>query len=257
MEKKTTQRIIGILVAVSMVIILLPLLFEKNEAATQTSSVKAPPFPDQVTEPAKVAQAAPSTSFDISPEMADKINHNATQFAANTPKPQPDVKPVEAVVAKGQPVPVAAPVVKELPPTDSAAPKYSVITDTASAVKAKMQTKVVTAKKSSIRNSNKHVKSVMASKSDKQSLEKLKKSAWVVQLGSFKNKANARRLADRLRTAGYRAFMRDMKSAKGNASTRVYIGPEFKQASAMKISSKLEQQMKLRGMVLTYKPLEL
>ena len=47
MEKKTTRRIIGVLVVVALVIILLPLMFNgpENASPIQTSEVKAPPFP--------------------------------------------------------------------------------------------------------------------------------------------------------------------------------------------------------------------
>ncbi len=86
----------------------------------------------------------------------------------------------------------------------------------------------------------------------------LKKTVWAVQLGSFKDKNNARKLADKLRAAGYKAFTREIKSAKGmNVQIRVYIGPEYKQASAIKLTEKLEQQMKLHGFLVPYKPLEI
>jgi cell division septation protein DedD len=60
-----------------------------------------------------------------------------------------------------------------------------------------------------------------------------------------------------MRAAGFRAFMHDVKSAKNGPQTRVYIGPEYKQASAVKLSNKIEQQMKLRGFIVSFKPLEI
>jgi DedD protein len=88
-------------------------------------------------------------------------------------------------------------------------------------------------------------------------LAKLNSTAWVVQMGNFKDKNNARRLADKLRGAGYKAFTKEIKSAKGNVSTRVYIGPEFKQALALQLSNKVEQDMKMHGIVVSIKPLEI
>jgi cell division septation protein DedD len=88
-------------------------------------------------------------------------------------------------------------------------------------------------------------------------LEKLKSIAWVVQMGTFKDKNNARRLADKLRNAGYKAFTKEITSVKGNVSTRVYIGPEFKEASALQLSNKVEKEMKMQGIVITIKPLEI
>jgi cell division septation protein DedD len=88
-------------------------------------------------------------------------------------------------------------------------------------------------------------------------LEKLNSTAWAVQMGNFKDKNNARRLADKLRNAGYKAFTKEIKSAKGSISTRVYIGPEFKQTAALQISNKVEQDMKMHGIVVSIKPLEI
>lgn len=84
-------------------------------------------------------------------------------------------------------------------------------------------------------------------------LKKLKTTAWVVQLGTFKDKNNARHFADKLRAAGYKAFVQEAKKDM----RVVYIGPEFKQSSAMQLSNKIAQQMKLQGIVVSYKPLEL
>ncbi len=82
----------------------------------------------------------------------------------------------------------------------------------------------------------------------------LKKPAWVVQMGSFKNQTNAHRLVDQLKTAGFKAFTKEITSAKGVMRTRVYIGPEFQEASALKLSNRIERETKLRGFVVPYKP---
>ena len=76
-------------------------------------------------------------------------------------------------------------------------------------------------------------------------------------MGSFRDKNNARRLADKLRSAGYKAFIREVKSAHGTVQTRVFIGPETKQMAAAQLSNRIEQQMNLHGFVTKYKPFEL
>jgi DedD protein len=85
-------------------------------------------------------------------------------------------------------------------------------------------------------------------------LNQLKKIAWVVQMGSFKSKLNAERLTNSLRAKGYKAFTFETKS---NGQTRVYIGPEFKQVSAVMVASRIQSDMKMHGIVVSYKPLEL
>jgi DedD protein len=86
---------------------------------------------------------------------------------------------------------------------------------------------------------------------DKPPAEHLK---WAVLIGSFKDKNNAQRITDALRVSGYKAFT---VGAKNSGMTRVYVGPEFKQVAATSLASKIEQQMKVHGTVVTYKPLEL
>lgn len=308
MEKKTTQRIVGILVVIALVIILMPLLLDKNDAATQTASVKAPPFPDQPpgAPPLTVAaedKNAPSSIY-ISPEIADKINKVAS--AASKPIqqviPEATQREASAQPAAPQPAEPTAPVAKSVaevsppstvtPATPTPAvtePKFqtasaaeevksveepTITTTKTPAPKMKVASKtdinwvkpkhvITTASAAHTKQTVKHVKIMTASaahakhKAQPVNMENLKKVAWAVQLGSFKNKDNARRLADRLRVAGYKAFMHDVKSAKGSTQTRVYIGPEYKQASAAKLSMQLEQKLKMRGFIVPYKPLEL
>lgn len=278
MEKKTAQRIIGILIAIALVVILLPLLVDKNDAiATQTSSVKAPPFPDQpkaqaaITDPSAsdasdaAVQSSAENTIEITPEIADKVNALSTpsqdplnpQSAANvTAEANPAVvtpAPAASVAAASVEAPKAAPAAivaaapeameEEMPQAKPAAAPAVVAAPVIK--KAKLaETKTKTVKE-------KHLKS--ASKAP--AAAKLKANAWVIQLGSFKDKGNASRLADRLRSSGYKAFLKDVKSAR-SMQTRVFIGP-IEQASAAKLSNKLEQQMKLHGFLVKYKPLEL
>jgi DedD protein len=87
---------------------------------------------------------------------------------------------------------------------------------------------------------------------DDNGLFKLKSSAWVIQLGSYKNKASALRLVNRLRASGYNAFIQ-----QASAETSVYVGPENKEAIARSIATRLESEMKIQGFVISYKPLTL
>ena len=76
-------------------------------------------------------------------------------------------------------------------------------------------------------------------------------------MGSFKDKSNAHRLVNQLRTSGFKAFAHVVTSPTGVVRTRVYIGPEFKQASALKLSTQIEHEVKLRGFIVPYKPMSL
>ena len=60
--------------------------------------------------------------------------------------------------------------------------------------------------------------------------------AWVIQLGSFSQAANAHALRDRLRKEGYAAFDERITGPDGKPTIRVRIGPELDRA-------RLEQQL--------------
>lgn len=91
---------------------------------------------------------------------------------------------------------------------------------------------------------------------DNNGLLKLKQSAYVIQLGSFKQKSNALRLVNKLRAKGYRAFIQNINVASGE-STRVFVGPEQHQASAQIVATELQNNMKLHGIIISYKPFTL
>lgn len=84
----------------------------------------------------------------------------------------------------------------------------------------------------------------------------LKNAAWVIQLGSFKNKANALRLVNQLRASGYRAFIQQVSNTAGQ-NTRVYVGPENKIQSARALADRLQSDLHMRGIVISYQPLSL
>lgn len=99
---------------------------------------------------------------------------------------------------------------------------------------------------------NAKVASSKQSALDEDGLFKLKSAVWVIQLGSFKNKTNALRLVNQLRASGYRAFIQ-----QADANTRVFVGPENKQTIARDIATRLESEMNIKGIVISYKPLTL
>lgn len=77
------------------------------------------------------------------------------------------------------------------------------------------------------------------------------KAGWVVQLASFSNAKSAEELRDQLRQKGYRAFVERLDQG-GQAVFRVRIGPEAQRASAEAIQTRLERELKLKTMVMSY-----
>ena len=66
-----------------------------------------------------------------------------------------------------------------------------------------------------------------------------------MQVGSF-SRANADKLNDQLREAGYRAYVVDepVKGKEGSLLYRVRIGPEVLRSEALKLKAELKKEMK-------------
>ena len=75
--------------------------------------------------------------------------------------------------------------------------------------------------------------------------------AWVVQMGSFRNANNARRLVAQLQRKGFHAFGYTTQSAN-QVLTEVYVGPavEFKQAAVT--AQNLNKQVNMKGIVVGF-----
>ena len=82
----------------------------------------------------------------------------------------------------------------------------------------------------------------------------LKNSAWVVQLGTYKDKLSALRLVNQLRAKGYNAFIHQKGAAFGE-EVNVYIGPEGKKDLAESLATKLAKETNLSTVIKSYKPL--
>jgi DedD protein len=162
-------------------------------------------------------------------EVIAKINDNEPAIASD----EDDFKTKQASTKAPEPVVASAPVAKPAP------------------IVAKVKQKTKQAKlmqASKIKIDNKPIKD--------NGLLELKQAAWVIQIGSFKNKANALRLVNQLRANGYRAFIQQTSGTFGD-STRVFVGPENKHHSARALADRLESDMHIRGIVISYKPLAL
>ncbi len=76
--------------------------------------------------------------------------------------------------------------------------------------------------------------------------------AWVVQLGSFSERANAMALRDRIRNKRYPAYVEAVATEQGTIY-RVRVGPERTRAKAEALQAKLRKEFNLNGMVFPHK----
>ncbi|MEP7043618.1 MAG: SPOR domain-containing protein [Dokdonella sp.] len=81
-------------------------------------------------------------------------------------------------------------------------------------------------------------------------LPKARAGAWAVQLGAMKTADDANKLRDRLKNAGFVAFV-DKLDANGTTLWRVRAGPEVDRGAADKLKSSIKEKLKLDGMIVT------
>jgi DedD protein len=73
---------------------------------------------------------------------------------------------------------------------------------------------------------------------------------WAVQLGAFKTADEANKVRDRLKTAGFVAFV-DKAATESGTLWRVRAGPETDRGNADKLRGRIKEKLKMDGMVVT------
>jgi len=74
--------------------------------------------------------------------------------------------------------------------------------------------------------------------------------AWAVQLGAFKTVDEANKVRDRLKNAGFAAFV-DKVAAENGTLWRVRAGPEADRGNADKLRGRIKEKLKMDGMIVT------
>jgi cell division septation protein DedD len=73
---------------------------------------------------------------------------------------------------------------------------------------------------------------------------------WAVQLGAFKTVEEANKVRDRLKGAGFVAYV-DKVDTQGATLWRVRAGPEADRGNADKLKGRIKDKLKMDGMVVT------
>ena len=76
-------------------------------------------------------------------------------------------------------------------------------------------------------------------------------NGWSIRLGSFSEASNATNLMQRLQTAGYKAYIRDIDSEQAEL-TGVFVGPWLERALVNDYIDQLRDEFQLEGMVVRY-----
>ncbi len=75
--------------------------------------------------------------------------------------------------------------------------------------------------------------------------------AFALQMGTFKNNANAKKLRDKLRKAGYHSFVVPV-AGKNETIYKVRIGPELQKSVLEKMKKKVKKQFKIDAYVVNH-----
>lgn len=294
MDKKTKHRILGILVVIGLVIILLPFLQTEKEFSQEATLVKAPPFPDQSVQvtsavnsethanselatgpkiqtyssdsPTDREQIPDDTINVVHPSM---INNQIPEMGDATSETNANAKEVKIDDELNSPI-VESEETKatEIPSMQNQDEESEIrmINKQQPIEEKKIQKALKVAKsnepKPFVPKIKPYIPETLPQNSgtknylDKDGLAKLQEAAWVIQIGSFKNKANALRLVNQLRAKGYKAFIQQVSTTFGD-STRVFVGPETKHTAARAVANQLENDLNIHGVVISYKPLAL
>jgi len=229
------QRVIGAVVLVALAVIFVPMLLEKPEDALGPVGSNLPTWPDQSVadriepltlpeppveaDPAQVVLDQPPADAAANGDaaMAEAVQQSA-QNAADTAVSEPDPVATTPATAPSTDAPVVAP-----EPAPAAEPATAVAPSPAPA--AAVEPAPAAASKPL--------------------------SGWVVQLAALSKQDNALALRERLRTLGYTAFVEEIKTANG-VQYRVRVGPELERANADNLRNRLEEQVKIKGLVMKY-----
>lgn len=77
--------------------------------------------------------------------------------------------------------------------------------------------------------------------------------AWVIQLGSFRHKKNVDELVQKLKSNGYSAFTKPIKTRNGTL-TKVFVGPELVKGSLEKKIPTLKALTNVEGKLARFNP---
>lgn len=205
------QRVIGAVVLVSLAVIFVPMLFDEPHIERSSRVIdipEQPPFPEVETPPVFDEEAS---SYRLEEPAPGNVAEQPTPDTELPPAQQdPAIPPEQTFSATElQPEPSDSPAPTQ-PPSEPA-PEPSQESESAEFAR---------------------------------SLE----GAWVVQLGSFGNADNARRLRDNVRAKGYDSHIQRIERGE-TTFTRVFSGPFAEKSDAEKAKKTLDAEFGVNGLV--------
>ena len=210
MEEGLKHRLAGAAVLLALAVIFIPMILKGPDEQFGPKD-DIPPLPAQTFEDRLAVEAAKAPVVQVPLQSLHGTTEQLTDAAAEGVAPPEDA-------AAPEPVPVPTPTLAPAPesvavpapaPVPAPTPKPTTVTPPAPAAAA---------------------------------------TAWVVQLGSFSQQANANTLRDQLKAKGYAARVDTVREA-GVTSYRVRVGPEAQRAAAERLRDKLVRDGMSKGII--------
>ncbi|MGE6320869.1 SPOR domain-containing protein [Pseudomonas oryzihabitans] len=215
------QRVIGALVLLALIIIFVPMLFNRQDDARKVA-VEAPPQPAAPTVPATEVQPVQTPEAPpvvvVPDEPAKPLGKPQTPIAGTAGQAPTQNAPVATAPAQPQP---AAPVAKApaAPAPIASAPAAPAATP------------------------------APAAKPDSRLGAANLPNSWSVQLASLSSRPSADALQAKLRSQGYNAYVRT-----ADGMNRVFVGPVIERSEADRLRDQLNKQNGVKGFVVRFQP---
>ncbi len=244
-----TQRLVGAIVLVAVVVIFVPMVFERQEGAPKVKLPALPPPPSDVTSAIviplhKHAASVPPAATSSKPETG------VAAGAVATPSTVVQQSAGEALSTSGMPAAESTGLDASGSGSQEAAGEGSPASPRAKAAAEPRKTR-----RAGVAEAKAAPHSVEVVPLPPRALgatsKKHEPSAWVIQVGTFSNAGNAMELRDRIRRSGHSAFIEVLKGAQGMLY-RVRVGPELRRETAEALRGKLRKDLHLDALVMRY-----
>ncbi|NTS77704.1 SPOR domain-containing protein [Catenovulum sp. SM1970] len=196
MSRAYSNRLVGSIVVIALVVIFLPNLLDGKKVSHQQSFQEIPSKPEFV-------------------EPKNNIKFNESQY-------QSEIAQAQEVVSDEMPIDEVLDATEKVQESATAKTDIEILPEEKVMVEAKPETRY-------------------------------QRPAWVIQLGSFKNKANVESLVAKLKREGYLVFTRPIKTQAGTL-TKVYVGPDLDKQKLDAMIPELNKLTKTSGKLAVYKP---
>lgn len=235
------QRIIGALVLISLAVIFVPMMFDEphDERAVRSLDIpEEPPFPE-------VAVPEDKGRLEGVPDYrVEEISPPAPDVVEDPPMGQaPAVKDSEAPAPAEDPVPLVGESEEPAQPQAGQAPSPAEQAGSP-AQTAEPPPQPAPAPEPAATTSRTDTDDSRESADFERTLE----GAWVLQLGSFGNEDNARRLRDQVRDKGYGAHLQQVTRGEQQL-VRVFAGPFTDKAEAEKAKATLDEAFGVKALI--------